>query len=201
DEDARAPAFAFGERRDAIEHALQVWFGGAELRTVHAGDRLDVGLMPAEDLLEHARDLAHGGLGPRRVDAAREQVAVSGRGAAPQGGQRPLHLARVAFGPEPPELLDLRRPDLRLIDLEHVHALLLREPILVHADDGLETRVDPRLGARAGLFDAQLGDPGLDRLGHAAQALDLLEVRPGPLREVVRQPLDVVAAAPRVDEA
>ena len=43
------------------------------------------------------------------------------------------------------------------------------------------------------------GMPGLDRLGHAAGRLDLLDVRPRLRRQLVGEPLDVVAAAPRVD--
>ncbi len=42
--------------------------------------------------------------------------------------------------------------------------------------------------------------PCLDRLGHPAGLLGLGDVRPGPLGEVVGEPLDVVAAGPRVDD-
>jgi hypothetical protein len=40
-------------------------------------------------------------------------------------------------------------------------------------------RVDARLRAGGGLLDAQLRDAGLDGLRHAAERLDLLDVRPG----------------------
>jgi hypothetical protein len=40
--------------------------------------------------------------------------------------------------------------------------------------------VDAGLGARRGLLDPQLRHAGLDRLGHAAERLDLGDVRPAP---------------------
>ena len=64
---------------------------------------------------------------------------------------------------------------------------------------GWRPGVDPGLGAGRGLLDAQLRDAGVDGLGHPAGLLDLGDVRPGPAGQVVGEPLDVVAAAPRVD--
>ena len=55
----------------------------------------------------------------------------------------------------------------------------------VDADDRLVAGIDARLRAGGGLLDAQLRDAGLDRLRHAAEALDLLDVRPRLLRELV----------------
>ena len=75
------------------------------------------------------------------------------------------------------------------------------EPVLVDADHRLASGVDTRLGAGRGLLDAQLRDPGLDRLRHPAGGLDLLDVRPGLAGQLVGEPLDVGAAAPRVDGA
>jgi hypothetical protein len=47
--------------------------------------------------------------------------------------------------------------------------------------------VDARLRAGGRLLDAQLRDAGLDGLGHAAERLDLLDVRPARARQVVGQ--------------
>ena len=79
--------------------------------------------------------------------------------------------------------------------------LLVGEPVGVDADHRLGAGVDPGLGAGRRLLDAHLGDALLDRLGHAAGLLGLEDVRPGPLGEVVGEPLDVVGAGPRVDDA
>ncbi len=56
------------------------------------------------------------------------------------------------------------------------------DAVLVDADDGLLAAVDARLRAGGGFLDAQLGDAGGDRLGHAAQALDLARCAPCALR-------------------
>jgi hypothetical protein len=89
----------------------------------------------------------------------------------------------------------------RVVDLEHRHRRLVRGLEAVHPDDHLPPRVDPRLRARGGLLDAELGHASLDRLDHPAQRLDLVDVRHRASREIVREALDVVAAAPRVDRA
>jgi hypothetical protein len=61
--------------------------------------------------------------------------------------------------------------------------------------------VDPGLGAGRRLLDPHLRDALLDRLRHATGPLGLHDVGPGPLGEVVGEPLDVPGAAPGVDRA
>ena len=48
--------------------------------------------------------------------------------------------------------------------------------ILVDADHRLLAGIDARLRLRGGFLDAQLRQAGLDRLGHAAELLDLVDV-------------------------
>ncbi len=43
------------------------------------------------------------------------------------------------------------------------------------------------------------GSDGLDRARHAAEFLDLVDVAPGPRREIVREPFDIERTAPRID--
>ena len=107
----------------------------------------------------------------------------------------------VALRAQPLELGDLLAVDVVVVDLEDVELVLGGEPVGVDADDLLRAGVDPGLGARRGLLDAHLRDALLDGLGHAARLLGLLDVRPGPLGEVVGEPLHVVGAGPRVDGA
>ena len=59
--------------------------------------------------------------------------------------------------------------------------------------------VDARLAPGRGLLDAQLRHARLDGLRHAAELLDLLDERPGLRRRGLRERLDVVRAAERVD--
>ena len=122
-------------------------------------------------------------------------------GGAGQRLERAAYLVVVALGAQPLELGDLLAVDVVVVDLEHVELVLGGEPVGVDADHLLGAGVDPGLGAGGGLLDAHLGDALLDGLGHAAGLLGLLDVRPGPLGEVVGQPLDVVGAGPRVDGA
>ena len=45
----------------------------------------------------------------------------------------------------------------------------------IDPDDDLLAPIDARLAPGGGLLDAHLGHAGLDRLGHAAECLDLLD--------------------------
>ena len=49
--------------------------------------------------------------------------------------------------------------------------------------------IDARLRLGGGLLDAQLGDAGLDRLGHAAERFDFFDMCARPRREIGGQPL------------
>jgi hypothetical protein len=53
---------------------------------------------------------------------------------------------------------------------------------------------------RGGLLDAQLRQAVLDGLGHAAERLHLLDQLPRLVGEVLRQRLDIVGAAERIDD-
>ncbi|MEJ0044439.1 MAG: hypothetical protein WDM81_20440 [Rhizomicrobium sp.] len=59
--------------------------------------------------------------------------------------------------------------------------------------------VDARLAPRRGFLDAQLGDAGLDRFGHAAHRLDLVDDRLRGVGQRMGQRLDIVRAAERID--
>ena len=73
--------------------------------------------------------------------------------------------------------------------------------VLVDADHRLLAGIDAGLGLGRGFLDAQLRYAGLDRLRHAAELLDLLDVAPGLGGEIARQPLDIIRAAPGIDDA
>ncbi len=88
-----------------------------------------------------------------------------------------------------------------LVHLEHGEGLLLGEAVSVHAQNNLAPGVNPRLGAGRGLLDAQLGQPGLDGLHHAAQGLDLVDVRHGPGGEIRRETLHIRRAPERIRHA
>ena len=158
--------------------------------------------MPAPHLLHGIGDLAHRRLGPRGRHRPLQQVARASARCLGQRGERRRHGLRIALGLEALQLADLALAHGLVVDLQHLDlGLARRRWILVDADDGLGARVDPRLRARRGFLDAHLGNAGGDRLGHAAQLLDLGDVGLRLADQLVGQPLDVVAAAPRIDDA
>ncbi len=154
--------------------------------------------MTGEHLLHGVRDLADGGLRARRRHRQLEQVGVAGR-AVGQLGEARLHVHLVALGPEPLQLLDLRSPHGRIVDFQNVDLGIAFDGIFVDAHDRLLAGIDAGLRPRRRFLDASLWNARLDRLGHAAQGLDFLDVPPCLGREVGREPLDEVGPAPRID--
>ena len=157
--------------------------------------------MAAPHLLQRRRNFADRGLGARGVDRERQQVAVAAVGGAGERVERRLQLRRIALALEAGELVELQLPHRGIVDLEHVDRRFVLRPVLVDADHRLLAGIDARLGLGRGLLDAQLRNAGLDRLGHAAELLDLLDVAPGLARKLLRQPLDIERAAPGIDDA
>ena len=94
-----------------------------------------------------------------------------------------------------------RRRTLVLSTLRMSIGSLVRRLVLVDADHRLLAGIDPGLRLGRGLLDAQLWHAGLDGLGHAAELLDLLDMTPGLRSEIAREPLDVIRAAPGIDDA
>jgi hypothetical protein len=76
----------------------------------------------------------------------------------------------------------------------------VRRLVLVDADDHVLAAVDTRLLARRGLFDAQLGHAGLDRLGHATGVLDLRDQFARLVGDLPGQRLHEIGTAPGIDD-
>ena len=107
----------------------------------------------------------------------------------------------VALLLEPRQLVDLQPPHGGILHLQHVDRRFVDRLVFVDADHRLLAGVDPGLGLGGGFLDPQLGHAGLDRLRHAAERLDLLDMAPGLGGEIVGQPLDIIRAAPGIDDA
>ncbi len=73
------------------------------------------------------------------------------------------------------------------------------EAILVDTHDGLAAGVDAGLGAGGSLLDTHLGQAGLDGLGHATELLDLLDVLPCAVGDLIGERLHIVRAGPGID--
>ena len=128
------------------------------------------------------RNLADGGLGARGVDRERQQIAVAVAGAARQRRQRIVDVLLVALRLEPRQLVDLQAPHRGIFHLEDLDRRFVDRLVFVDADHRLLAGVDPGLRLGGSFLDPQFWDAGLDRLGHAAEFFDLLDVAPGSLR-------------------
>ncbi len=94
----------------------------------------------------------------------------------------------------------LPRPHRGGVNLQHVKIPLDRRHEHIDANNGLASDINARLCAGRRLFDTLLGQSALDRLRHPAQTLDLVHVRFRPRGQFVGDALDVIRAAPGVDD-
>ena len=132
-----------------------------------------------------------------RIDGQSHQVVVQVRTAGlarrpGEVGQRGVHRGLIAVGTQTRELVQLFGTHLWSCRPEDVDLLVLRGTVLVDADERLVTGVDPGLGARRRLLDAQLRQALVDGLCHAAGLFDLGNVRPSSFGELRGEPFDVV---------
>ena len=185
DEDARPASIIVLERLDEPAGAFDGQRHGSDLPFVDSGNRLDLRAMTAPDLLECSGDLAdrrlrarslHGRSSRRPCRSRRRPTAPRARSAhpprcVPSAGARASRSAgRARRCCRPSGSRSLPRPPTEA----------------VHADDPLVAGIDPRLRARRRFLDLQLRNAGLDRLRHAAEGFDLLDMAPA-LREAVRR--------------
>ncbi len=115
DEDAGAAPIRLLEGLDQPPHPLDRRRHAAHLPLVDARDRPDLGPVPAPGPLQSLRDLTDRGLGPRRLDGEREQVAAAFRRLGQRRESR-LDLLPVALGAQALELVDLERADVAVVD-------------------------------------------------------------------------------------
>ena len=83
---------------------------------------------------------------------------------------------------------------------QDVDRLFVVEPVFVDADDDLFAPSTAACRRVAASSISRFGRPVCDRLGHAAQRLDLLDQRPGLFGQLGGQALDVVGAGQRIDD-
>ena len=106
----------------------------------------------------------------------------------------------IARGAQLPQALYLCLTHGAVVNFAVVDRRFLRRTVFVDADDCLGAAVDMRLPARRRFFNAQFGHAGFQGLCHAAKRFDLLNMRPGAPSQVLRQALDQVGAAPRIND-
>ena len=139
------------------------------------GSRPRAGPRPSPALARSRRRVARA----RAASTASSSRLPSPCRAADSAVERRLHVAVIALGAQALQLFDLRGAHGGVVDLQHARSSLRPSAVAVDADDRLLAGIDPRLRARGGLLDAQLRHAGLDGPRHAAERLDLRDVRPG----------------------
>ncbi len=112
--------------------------------------------------------------------------------ASGDGFQIGLHLSFVAVGLQFLQCLFLLQTNGGVVDFQNVNGILVLQTVLVGTYDGLNARVDAGLCACGSLFDAHLGQTGLDGLCHTAQLLDFLDVLPSLVVEFLGELLHIV---------
>ena len=192
----------FLQQESGTTRTVDPW-GGTHFGSVHPFDRADGCDVTTVDVLEGVADLPHRRLGARGIDREGEQVALTSVGGVRKRVEGGVDVGLIALGPQLIELRQLGGTDLGVLDLEDLDVVFLvgRKAVLVDTDDRLLTRINAGLGAGGGLLDTQLRDASLDRSGHTAHLLDLGDVRHCLVCQFIGEPLDMVAAAPRVDSA
>ena len=136
----------------------------------------------------------------RLSSCERGEPSATRRGGVRQRRQRGVDGALVALLAQPAQLVQLLRADAGVVDLagrrspRRTSVTYLLTPITGWRPESIRAWV-----RAAASSTRSFGMPASMACGHPAGLLDLGDVRPRPPRQVVGQPLDVVAAAPRVD--
>ena len=122
--------------------------------------------------------------------------AAPWRSASSAAWQRASSRAGADLG----ETRDLRLAHGGGVDVQQLDRLVHVGAVPVDPDHDVLAAVPARLAARRRRLDLRLGHACLDRLGHAAERLDLLDQPLGRARQARGQMLEVVAAAERIDD-
>ena len=170
------------------------------LAAIDAADRAYLGPVPRKHFFECVGDLADSRPRPCRFNCQCQEIAVAALRGLGQRGERRFDSALIAQTANALEPLDLLVPHCRVVDIEQFDFGRLAGTVFVDPDDRLFAAVDARLAPRRGLFYAQFRHARLDGLGHAAQCLDLGDQLHCRGRDRMRQALDVIAAAERIDD-
>src|SRR3954464_13882511 len=135
--------------------------------------RLGVG---AEDRLECLDDLPLAGVYARAVEEVRHEIVVVAGGGFLEGGQLALDGGAVAAGADGLHAVDLLALQPR-VDAEDLDLAVAALGVRVHADELARAVVVLLLELEGGVGDLALREAALDRLDHAAELVDLGEVR------------------------
>src|SRR6266540_1303976 len=164
----------------------------------HGASSVEQRFLPdAEDLAHHVADLAERRLRAHGLEDHRHRVVVAFARRA-ETVQRAGMLLGVPKASDPAEPLELSS-ERRLGDAQRLDLGLLVDGEVVDADDRSLPVLDFPLVAVRGVRDLLLEEPFADRRDDTAEAGDAIEVAVRVLLELVREGLEEVRPAERVD--
>ncbi len=154
---------------ESVRAPAQGFYGVAAsvFGSIYTGNTLGRCHKPAEHLFHGVRYFAHRRPGPYRRYARFEQIAA-GFGHGGYSCKGPGHSVTVTCGFEFLQFLDLLVTH-RLGDFQKTFKRLFLYLVFVHADNHIQSLVDPGLFARGRFFNPHFGHTGLDCLGHPAE--------------------------------
>ena len=161
----------------------------------------DHGAVAAEHLLHRVGDLAHRRPRARRVDRRARAGCASPSAPSVSASSAASHSLRIACRPctRSSRAICWRRTSVLSMSRDVDAATRRSSRYLLTPTIVSSPRSTARLAPRRGFLDAQLRHARLDGLGHAAERLDLFDQLPRLVGEALRERLDVVRAAERVD--
>ncbi len=198
DQHARLVAGAAFKGLNALRHA-HIGRIGLVAIGVNALHHLHHRNMPAEHGFHRGADFAQSGAGAGAFDGQGQHIVLRRR-ASGQRGQRRLDPGGITRRLHRFDAGDLAGAHGDIVDIQHRKFVGGFRLVLVHAHDHGFAHVDAGLLGGGCRFNLQLGHAGGDRLGHAAQILDLVDNRLRIVHQLLGQRLDIIAAAQRIDD-
>ena len=172
-----------------------------ELGGINARNRMDNRLIAAGYFLDSVGNLTQRAAHAGSLDGALQEVAVLAVfGGLRDSLQSGADVVLVALAAQLLETLHLRVAHGGVVDGQDFQRVFLVQTILVQADDRLVVGVDTSLTARSGFLDTHLRQARRNSFRHTAESLDFLDMRPSAANDLVGEGLDIVGAAPRIDD-
>lgn len=84
--------------------------------------------------------------------------------------------------------------------MQNFDVFLSRWAIFVDADDNLLSGINAGLRAGGGFLDSHFGNAGVNGFGHSTKLFNFSDMVPGLLGQVVSEVLDIITAAPSIDD-
>ena len=197
DKHARTAAFFLRKGFDVVANGSEfvVAFIGA---AIDAADGTDFRAVAAKNFFHGVRYFSHSCARAGSFHRQFQQIGIALR-TFHDSVERGLGFGFVAFGAHRFQPRDLGVAHGAVVDIAHIDRVFVLQLEFVDADDHVLAAVHARLPPRRRFLDAQLGNAGFDRLGHAAHRFHFIDDRFGMRCQRMRQRLHVIGTTQRID--